>query len=157
MTPSIQVKVTRLDPAAKLPVYATDGSGCFDLFATTVDGYSSIGALVHDGYPIECNTGLAFEIPPGHVMLVYSRSGHGFNHAVRLANCVGVIDSDYRGEVKVMLTCDNDQDDAPPLKVNPGDRIAQALVLPFPRVVFEEVTELSATARSQGGFGSTGG
>lgn len=157
MTPSIQVKVARLDSAAKLPVYATDGSGCFDLFAATVDGYSSIGALVFDDAPLECGTGLAFEIPPGHVMLVYSRSGHGFNHAVRLANCVGVIDSDYRGEVKIMLTCDNDQDDAPPLKVSPGDRIAQALVLPIPRVEFEEVTELSATARGQGGFGSTGG
>lgn len=159
MTNPIQVKVTRLDPAAKLPVYATDGSGCFDLFAATVDGFSSIGigAFVFDDAPLECGTGLAFEIPPGYVMLVYSRSGHGFNHATRLANCVGVIDSDYRGEVKVMLTRDHDQTDKPTLMVSPGDRIAQALVLPIPRVEFEEVTELSATARGQGGFGSTGG
>lgn len=158
MTPSIQVKVTRLDPAAKLPVYATDGSGCFDLFAATVDATRRRCEVVtEEGYPLECATGLAFEIPPGYVMLVYSRSGHGFNHATRLANCVGVIDSDYRGEVKVMLTRDNDQCGRPLLGVRPGDRIAQALVLPIPRVEFEEVTELSATARGQGGFGSTGG
>ena len=93
---------------------------------------------------------------PYQVMLVFSRSGHGFNHAVRLANSVGVIDSDYRGEVKVKLACDDCPDDEPPLKINPGDRIAQAMVLPIPRVEFEEVTELSATARGQGGFGSTG-
>lgn len=153
---TLTVGISRLDPAAKLPTYATDGSGCFDLYASAVAGYRAIGALVHDGFPVECNTGLAFEIPTGHVMLVFSRSGHGFNDAVRLANCVGVIDSDYRGEVKVKLTCDDSQDDKPPLKINPGDRIAQAMVLPIPRVEFEEAAELSATARGQGGFGSTG-
>lgn len=158
-TQTLPVKVTRLHPNAKLPAYATDGSGCFDLYATAVDGfgYSPIGTVVFDDCPTECRTGLAFEIPPGYVMLVYSRSGHGFNHATRLANCVGVIDSDYRGEVKVMLTRDPDQTDKPTLVVRPGDRIAQALVLPIPRVEFEEAPELSATARGQGGFGSTGG
>ena len=155
-TNAMRVKVTRLHPGAKLPTYATDGSGCFDLYAATVVGSCQIGSLVYEGHPVECGTGLAFEVPPGHVMLVFSRSGHGFNHAVRLANSVGVIDSDYRGEVKVKLTCDDCQDDEPPLKINPGDRIAQAMVLPIPRVEFEEVTELSATARGQGGFGSTG-
>ena len=155
-TNTMPVKVTRLHPDAKLPTYATDGSGCFDLYAATVAGSCQIGSLVYEGHPVECGTGLAFEVPPGHVMLVFSRSGHGFNHAVRLANSVGVIDSDYRGEVKVKLTCDDCQDDEPLLKINPGDRIAQAMVLPIPRVEFEEVTELSATARGQGGFGSTG-
>jgi dUTP pyrophosphatase len=155
-TNTMPVKVTRLHPDAKLPTYATDGSGCFDLYAATVAGSCQIGSLVYEGHPVECGTGLAFEVPPGHVMLVFSRSGHGFNHAVRLANSVGVIDSDYRGEVKVKLTCDDCQDDEPPPKIYPGRRIAQAMVLPILRVEFEEVTELSATARGQGGFGSTG-
>ena len=95
-------------------------------------------------------------------MLIFSRSGHGFNNDVRLSNCVGVIDSDYRGEVRVKLR--NDQQShlgANPenltiLTVKPGDRIAQALVLPIPSVELVEIGELSTTARGDGGFGSTG-
>jgi len=86
-------------------------------------------------------------------MLVFSRSGHGFNHDVRLANCVGVIDADYRGEIRVKLTADSK---ANPLIVRPGDRIAQALVIPIAQMSFTEVDELSDTTRGTGGFGSTG-
>lgn len=95
----------------------------------------------------------------GHPAVFYptfSRSGHGFKHNVRLANCVGVIDSDYRGSVKVKLIADATPDDSPGLVIKPGDRVAQALVLPVPRVVFEEVAALSETERGAGGFGSTG-
>lgn len=143
----MNINVQRLHPAAKLPEYATDGSGCFDLFST------SAARLAPPFNKVSLPTGLAFEIPKGFVMLVFSRSGHGRNHCVRLANCVGVIDSDYRGEVQVRLH----QDDANgPFFVEPGDRIAQALVIPFPRIAFTPVNQLSTTQRGTGGFGSTG-
>lgn len=90
-------------------------------------------------------------------MLVFSRSGHGFIFDTRLANSVGVIDADYRGSVKVKLTCDIDTADAmPPLFVRPGDRVAQAIILPYEKVEFIEADELTDTARGTGGFGSTG-
>ena len=84
-------------------------------------------------------------------MLVFSRSGHGFKAGVRLANSVGVIDSDYRGEVMVKLTSDGGS-----LQINAGDRIAQAMIVPVPRVQLEWVEELAATKRGHGGMGSTG-
>lgn len=145
----INLRVKRLTRTAELPAYATDGSACFDLKADL--GHHQ--PIVEAGDPVIINTGLAFEVPAGHVMLIFSRSGHGFRHDIRLANCVGVIDSDYRGEVKVKLTCD--QADSY-MGVGHGDRIAQALVLPLPAVELEEVDELSETARGAGGLGSTG-
>ena len=154
----MKLKVKKLHPDAKLPTYATTGAACFDLYALAVDGYQHTGSLAHHGCPVICRTGLAFEIPDGHTMLVFSRSGHGFNHDVRLANAVGVIDADFIGEVMVKLTADYNhaREDAPPLQVSPGDRVAQALVLPVERVEFIEVEHLAATERGEGGFGSTG-
>jgi dUTP pyrophosphatase len=87
-------------------------------------------------------------------MLIFSRSGHGFKNNIRLSNCTGVIDSDYRGEVQVKLA--SDDPDGAVFSVAHGDRIAQAMVLPIEQVSFEEVTELSTTERGEGGFGSTG-
>jgi len=142
----MKVKVKQLRPNAKLPTYATDGSGAFDLYA--VDG-----GYMQEGENAQYGTGLSFEVPEGHVMLIFSRSGHGAR-GIRLANCVGVIDSDYRGEVFVMLHNDGISEFS--FVVNAGDRIAQALILPIPRVEFEVVDELSPTARGDGGFGSTG-
>lgn len=138
----MKLKVKRLHPDARMPVYATEGAACFDLAA--LNG----GPVFHSA---TFQTGLAFEVPADHVMLVFSRSGHGFKNNVRLANCVGVIDSDYRGEMQVKLTADQH-----PLVVDPGDRIAQAMVLPVEQVQFELVDELSETVRGQNGFGSTG-
>jgi dUTP pyrophosphatase len=85
-------------------------------------------------------------------MLVFSRSGHGFNYLTRLANCVGVIDSDYRGTIAVKLV----NDGGPPFTIKAGDRIAQGLIVPAPRIDFEVVSELEDTVRGEGGFGSTG-
>jgi len=147
----MNINVRKLHPSATLPTYATDGSGCFDLYALN-DGLFEDAVIPE--LPVTFATGLAFEIPEGHVMLVFSRSGHGFKYGTRLANCVGVIDSDYRGEVIVKLRCDDDVGSF--LSVRPGDRIAQALVVPIPRVTFTEVGALSTTARGAGGFGSTG-
>lgn len=141
----MKLKVKKLHPDAVIPTYATDGSACFDLYALDFEGENKTGTLV-------IKTGLAFEIPDGWQMLIFSRSGHGFKHDVRLANCVGVIDSDYRGEIKVKITLDRDGS----FIVNQGDRIAQAQLIPVHRVTFEEVSELAETARGEGGFGSTG-
>lgn len=142
----MKVKVKRLYESAKLPTYATDGSGCFDIY-TMLNGDTDYNA------PHTYSTGLAFEIPEDHVMLIFSRSGHGFKSDVRLSNCVGVIDSDYRGELKIKLTCDKQ---GWGLEVNAGDRIAQGMVIPYKKVQFEEVKELSETVRGTGGMGSTG-
>lgn len=157
----MQLKVKKLHPDAHLPRYATDGAACFDLHVIGTPDRYLVEAL-EPGEATSFRTGLAFEVPAGHVMLIFSRSGHGFNNDVRLSNCVGVIDSDYRGEVRVKLR--NDQQShlgANPenltiLTVKPGDRIAQALVLPIPSVELVEIGELSTTARGDGGFGSTG-
>ena len=85
-------------------------------------------------------------------MLVFSRSGFGFSKRTRLSNCVGVIDSDYRGELKVALHNDGKE----LLEISKGDRIAQGMVLPVEQVTFELVEELNTTARGEGGLGSTG-
>lgn len=152
LTPRAPVKVKRLHPAAVLPVHATAGAACFDLIAVDADNCERHPNDVHG---VIFGTGLAFEIPPGFVMLIFSRSGQGFNNAVRLSNCVGVIDSDYRGEVKVALRFDASADYRCP-KVRSGDRIAQAMIVAAPAVALVEADELGETERGAGGFGSTG-
>lgn len=141
----INVKIKKLHPDAIMPTYGSDGAACFDLYSLT-DGH--VGMV-----PVMCDTGLAFEVPEGHVMLVFSRSGHGFKDGVRLINCVGVIDHDYRGEVKVKLHKDTHGNG---LDIKKGDRIAQAMIIPYPKVGFVWADELSYTDRGAGGFGSTG-
>ena len=138
------INVKKLHPDAALPTYGTTGAACFDLSVVTIEGWGLSKATY--------GTGLSFEIPKDHVMLIFSRSGHGFKDDIRLSNCVGVIDSDYRGEVKVKLRGDCF---ASP-NFNQGDRIAQAMILPIQQVSFALVDELSDTDRGTGGFGSTG-
>lgn len=148
------IKTQKTHPDAVLPIYGSGGAGCFDLTAVEVNGGTEpINVLC--GAPMLCNVGLAFEIPVGHVMLIFSRSGHGFKNAIRLSNCVGVIDSDYRGTVQVKLTMDASQDYRP-IQIKPGDRVAQAMIIPAPYVHFELAEELGETERGEGGFGSTG-
>lgn len=150
----MQVKVKKLHPDAIMPKYATDGSACFDLhcYAPGTTPLKLGGNYDQIAQAATFFTGLAFEVPPGHVMLVFSRSGHGFKHGVRLVNSVGVIDSDYRGELAVRLIADTDLE----LTVGHGDRIAQAMIIPIPSVELVEVEELTSTERGTGGFGSTG-
>lgn len=143
----MQVKIKKLHPDAIIPKYATDGSACFDLHSV---GDYFIDDIAHTNEVVA--TGLSFEVPEGYQMLVFSRSGHAAKNNVRLANCVGVIDSDYRGEVKVLLAADIDAR----LTIKKGDRIAQAQIMPVHRVSFVEVEELTGTKRGTGGFGSTG-
>jgi dUTP pyrophosphatase len=160
-TMSKTLKVKRVHDNAILPKYQTAGSACFDLHAATVAGMTQIGSNVEQGFPVTCGTGLAFEIPEGYVMLVYSRSGHGFKHQVRLSNCVGVVDQDFTGEVMVQLVSDEEwlsESDLGhvPFFVRPGDRIAQAMLIPVDQWAIEETSELKETERGDKGFGSTG-
>ena len=155
------IKIKKLHPLAKVPAYAHGTDACFDLHACMVDGMAYIGRHVEPGYPVTFGTGLAFEVPEGWAMLIFSRSGQGFNHNVRLANCVGVIDAGFRGEVMVKLTSDALESDPaitdkPPYFVQPGDRIAQAMLVPVHRVAFEVVEELGESERGAAGLGSTG-
>lgn len=155
----MDVKISKIHPGAIIPHYASGGAACFDLHAVIDMPHlrtESLSVRVPPGDSATFETGLAFEIPAGHVMLVFSRSGHGFKHNVRLGNCVGVIDSDYRGEVKVKLTCDDLIGPNDGFVVRHGDRIAQAMIMPVPTVQFVEVSTLSTTERGAGGFGSTG-
>ena len=141
---AVKVKIKKLHPKAKMPTYATEGSACFDLYAAEARHHRYVRIDKNDTF----STGLAFEIPEGHVMLVYSRSGHGFKEGATLVNSVGVIDSDYRGEVSVKLNV--------PINAGVGDRIAQAMIIPVERVSFELTDELTDTERGRGGFGSSG-
>lgn len=139
------IKIKLLSDAAKVPTYGTAGAACFDL-------YASDSVAIPAGRAGTVKTDVSFAVPQGHVMLVFSRSGHGFKSGVRLSNCTGVIDSDYRGEVVARLKNDGRDD----FHVLLGDRIAQAMILPVEHVVFEVVDELDATERGTNGFGSTG-
>lgn len=148
----MKLKIKQLDKRASIPEYATDGSGCFDLQAVMSERHFVCLSEMSGTHIF--GTGLSFEIPKGYCMLIFSRSGQGFNKDVRLSNCVGVIDSDYRGEVKVKLI--QDVIGANDYIVGHGDRIAQGMIIPVPKVEFELVEELSDTVRGTGGLGSTG-
>lgn len=150
----MKLKIQLQHPNAKQPTYGTDGAACFDLYAATVNGAASIGDVVYPGHPVICDTGVAFEVPEGYMLQVRSRSGLAFKHGVEAFH--GTIDSDYRGTVQVLLTCAHLDDDEPPVKINPGDRIAQACLIAVPRVEFETVEQLSFSDRASSGFGSTG-
>lgn len=141
-----KIRFIRTSSLAKMPVYATEGSAAFDFFAAE-------SGTVHSGNPLIINTGIRIEIPKGYCLKIYSRSGHGFNKDIRLANCVGVIDSDYRGDIMIKLTPDNPNSH---LSVMAGDRIAQGIIEKCDKWEFEEVLQLSETDRGVGGFGSTG-
>ncbi|WP_312999611.1 dUTP diphosphatase [Leclercia sp.] len=142
----INMKIKLNHPHAKVPTYATDGSACFDLYC------AEVVEMLSDTVTI--NTGLSVEIPEGFAMMVYSRSGHGFKSDTRLSNSVGVIDSDYRGEVMVKLRKDRLLSTPPDLRV--GSRIAQAMLIPVNQVSFEVAEQLSESFRGSGGFGSSG-
>ena len=142
------VSCKKLDPRAKLPVYATPGAAAADLCALLEEPLT-IAPMERVLVP----TGLAIELPDARcVALVYARSGLSIKHGLCMANGVGVIDSDYRGEIRVGLINQSDI----PYTVQPGERIAQLAVVPVVQARLKAVTELDETARGAGGFGSTG-
>jgi len=141
------VKIKRLTLTATLPVYATDAAAGADLRADVKDD-----VVIAPGETVLVHTGLSMEIPDGYVGLICARSGLATKQGLAPANKVGVIDSDYRGEVMVALFNHSGETRT----VSHGDRIAQLLIMPVASAVFEEASELENTARGEGGFGSTG-
>ena len=145
---NINVKI-KLSRGMQAPEYATEGSAAVDLRAALEEGEV---VTIAPGARALIPTGLSMEVPAGCAGLIYARSSMGTNRGLAPANKVGVNDSDYRGEVKVVLYNHSKEDQT----IVPGDRIAQLLITPVLQPVYEEAEELSDTSRGQGGFGSTG-
>lgn len=142
-----EIRVKRLREEAVVPSYGTDGAAAADLYAAVG---SPVG--VPAGGEAWIPTGIAMEIPAGYAGLVFARSSMGAKRGLAPANKVGVIDSDYRGEITVVLHNHSQQTQT----VLPGERIAQIAVVPVLAPVFTEAETLSDTGRGGGGFGSTG-
>jgi len=144
----IKVRIKKLRESAKLPVYATPGSAAADLC------YAGDGELeICAGATVLVPTGLSISMGRDDVAaFIYARSGLASKRGIAPANCVGVIDSDYRGEIMVALKNGSGCD----FYVRPGDRIAQMVIAPVMHAEFEETTVLDETERNDGGFGSTG-
>ena len=145
----VGLRIVRLRPDAVLPRYATDGAAGLDLSAA-LDEPLVIEPLARVRVP----TGLVIALPSGHEGQVRPRSGLAFKQGLTVLNAPGTIDEDYRGELAVLLVNLGKE----PVRILPGDRIAQLVVAPVTRVVIEEAEqgELERTARGVGGFGSTG-
>ena len=142
---NIAVKILR--QGAKLPTYGTEFSAGADLYACLDEAVT-----IQPGQTKAIPTGLAMEVPEGCAGLVYARSGMATKRGLAPANIVGVIDSDYRGELQVMLH----NHGSVPQTVEHGDRVAQLLITPVLTPQYIQAEELSDTARGSGGFGSTG-
>ncbi len=142
----MELRVTLLSDAARLPARAHEGDAGLDLHA-------SEQATLEPGGRASVGTGIAVEIAPGHAGLVLPRSGLAAKHGIALVNSPGLIDSGYRGEVRVLLlNTDREEEFA----IDVGDRIAQLLITPFAEAVPVAATELTESARAAGGFGSSG-
>jgi len=154
----MKVKIRKLHPDAKIPLYAKEGDAGLDLTAISIDKtldklYVECGVIKEQRpHIITYGTGLSVEIPEGYVGLIFPRSSI-YKSNMELSNSVGVIDSGYRGEIKFKF------------RVNPnsihnsyniGDKIGQLIIIPYPKIEFEEVNKLSNSERGTGGFGSTG-
>ena len=137
----MKVKIKKLHPSAVIPEYARQGDAGMDL--TAID-------VVADGSTLTYKTGLAIEIPFWHVGLLFPRSSV-YKTGQTLTNCVGVIDSGYRGEIMLKYTL------SPYAKeYNIGDRVGQLIIMPYPKIDFHEVDELIPSDRGDGGYGSSG-
>jgi dUTP pyrophosphatase len=140
----LDVKIKKLHKDAVVPTYAKDGDAGLDLVATEIiDNTSS---------QVTYGTGLAMEIPYGHVGLLFPRSSIK-NHELELSNSVGVADSGYRGEIRAVFNKTNGPDS---MKYKVGDRVVQLIILPYPKINFVLSDELSDSERGTGGYGSTG-
>ena len=142
----MRLPFVKLRPDARVPGRAHDGDAGIDLHAAE-------GARIEPGERVSVGTGIAVEIPVGHAGLVLPRSGLAARHGIALVNSPGLIDSGYRGEVRVLLL---NTDRSESFLVDPGDRIAQLLVTPYADVEPIESTELAESARGEEGFGSSG-
>ena len=139
------VKVKKINDTATIPTRGTEYAAGYDLYAS--DAFYIPGAETR-----MIGTGICMEIPDGYAGFIYARSGLASKFGLRPANCVGVVDSDYRGEIKVAL-----HNDSQIMRyIDMGERIAQIVIAPYMSVEFVETNELDKTERNDGGFGSTG-
>lgn len=139
------LNIKKKNSNAMLPTRGSVGAAGFDLYS------NEVSVDIPNGETKIIGTGLYMEIPDGYAGLIYARSGLASKRGLRPANCVGVIDSDYRGEIKVALHNDSKECQT----IHKGDRIAQIVITPFLAIDFNEVDELSETDRGKRGFGST--
>jgi dUTP pyrophosphatase len=142
----VDLPVARLKDEALLPSRAHDGDAGLDLYACEA-------AHIGPGERWSVGTGIAVEIPDGHAGLVLPRSGLAMKHGIALVNAPGLIDSGYRGELRVLLL---NTDPAETFRVEPGDRIAQLVISPIAQADPVEASALAESARGEGGFGSSG-
>ena len=146
-TKPTKVKIKVLNEDAIIPTRGSEKAAGMDLYACT-----NRPIIIAPHQTIKINTGVSIELPHGYFGGIFARSGLATNQGLRLANCVAVIDEDYRGEWIVPLHNDTDN----PQTINPMERIAQLVVIPYLSVEFEEVDELSDTERGDKGFGDSG-
>lgn len=143
----MNINIKKLNPNAIIPTRGSEYAAGYDLYAC-----SEIAIDIAPHSTVKVGTGLAIEIPHGYFGAIFARSGLATKRGLRPANCVGVCDEDYRGEYIVALHNDTDEF----MSIEPHERIAQLIVMPYLSVEFNEVNELSDTERGSGGFGSTG-
>lgn len=143
----MKINIKKLNKNAIIPTRGSDEAAGYDLYACT---NTRIVIAPHD--TVKIGTGLAIEIPNGYFGGIYARSGMATKNGLRPANCVGICDSDYRGEYIVALHNDSNL----PQTIEPMERIAQLVIIPYLSAEFNEVKELSDTDRGDSGFGSTG-
>lgn len=142
-----KVRIKKLDKNAIIPTYGTDYAAGCDIYAKVDDKET-----IKPGETKLIKTGIAMEVPVGYAALIYARSGLASKKGLAPANKVGVVDSDYRGEIMVALHNHSNE----VREIEDGERIAQIVITPYIKAVFEEVNELDETKRGEGGFGSTG-
>jgi dUTP pyrophosphatase len=150
MTETVFTRILRIDPEKTdipLPTYATEGSAGMDICAAV-----EADVEIQPGETVLIPTGFIIELPPGHEAQVRPRSGLAIKYNIGILNAPGTIDSDYRGEVKVILTNFGNK----PYIVHRGDRIAQMIVAKYEHVKWEEAELLGKSSRGEGGFGHTG-
>lgn len=144
---STNINIKKLNPNATIPTYGSEYAAGADLYACIEDALT-----IAPGETVLVKTGLAMELPIGYAGLIYARSGLASKRGLAPANKVGVIDSDYRGEVMVALHNHSSIDQT----IEPNERIAQLVITPYIKGIFSETDDLSYTVRGEGGFGSTG-
>ena len=140
-----RINFTRLNSNAIQPSHGSQWAAGYDL-------YSCGSYIIEPHTTLKIGTGIAMEIPEGYFGAIFARSGLATKRGLRPANCVGVVDADYRGEIIVALH----NDTAEAREIAAGERIAQIVIMPYLSVEFTEVDNLSSTERGEGGFGSTG-
>ena len=143
----MKLKIKKLNENARIPTYGTEFSAGADLYALLEND-----VIILPGETYLIKTGISLEIPEGYVGLIYPRSGLATKKGLAPANKVGVIDSDYRGEIMVALFNHGKN----PQTIENGERVAQIVIAPYIQAEFEETDILSETERNSGGFGSTG-